>query len=226
MGNSESFDLISISDLKNSTGTRKKHATHHQHTQSISASINSITSFDLNGIFRRLSDDNADFRTSEKTKAESTTKGLISNQDEISKPQSPEPATNSQDISLTSESDYVEKISADLKIVDMPLKDFSLVSLKTGETIGDGEEEPAQVQLTDATEVIKKVETVEVVIVNSEEEDIIALDDKEQTVDKDGCFLDSLESESESRMQDTEIGSIRSNSGGIIQVECESKCFI
>jgi len=219
MGNSESFDLISISDLKNSTGTRKKHATHHQHTQSISASINSITSFDLNGIFRRLSDDNADFRTSEKTKAESTTK-------DISKPESPEPATNSQDISLTSESDYVEKIAADLKSVDMPLKDFSLVSLKTGETIGDGEEEPTQVQLKDATEVIKKVETVEVVIVNSEEEDIIALDDKEQTVDKDGCFLDSLESESESRMQDTEIGSIRSNSGGIIQVECESKCFI
>ena len=72
MGNSESFDLISISDLKNSSNTtnnntktssrntKKKYhaATHHQHAQSISAAItSSITSFDLNGIFRRLSDD-------------------------------------------------------------------------------------------------------------------------------------------------------------------------
>ncbi len=225
MGNSESFDLINISDLKNSTPTtRKKHATHHQHSQSISSSVNSITSFDLNGIFRRLSDDNTDFRAFEKSNA---TAAKDFGQDEISKSESPEPIAISHNISLSSDSDYVEKIETHIKGVDMPLANNSLASLSKNANIKSDEEDVKQVQLTDATEIIKKVETVEVVILHDDDEDIIALDDKEHKVDKSACVLDNLESESESRIQEPEIESVKSDIAAIVQAECTvNKCFI
>lgn len=151
MGNSESFDLISTSDQKNSS--KKKTATHHQNSQSISSSLNKITSFDLNGIFRRLSDDISDYKVEKNVKKNKlvtptappppsppephfTNKSI---QQDKTEPSISEP-TYSQASSDASESDYVERKLQELEYINVSEKKFVTVTLTKNDELVQEEE--------------------------------------------------------------------------------------
>lgn len=167
MGNSESFDLLSISEYKNST--KKKHATHHLNSQFISPSLNSITSFDLNGIFRRLSDDINDFKTIEpiektKKKVNSSLKIPLDKIENI-------PSEKPENIPDTTKDINVEPpTSIDVKEEEISNIDEGIIETETPQPSDEPKDEAAEV------EAINKDEKCELTN-NEEETDIIPLEE-------------------------------------------------
>lgn len=155
MGNSESFDLISISDNTNKNTLRKKPVAQYQHTQSISSSSKTITSFDLNGIFRRINDD----YEAEKAKASinrtksSAAAVILCNPESINQQTIEEPTDQTLSKALLledktesvnsrasfessgSDSDYVDRRLSDLDLITVPDKHFVSVTLTKSDQV-------------------------------------------------------------------------------------------
>lgn len=106
MGNSESFDLINIPENPQQPNTKhkrkhqsKKRPSHHHHSQTISSSLKSITSFDLNGIFRKINEEQNSYHPDRKSAQAITMPKVIA-----SAPPQPEPAPEPEQDALAKES--------------------------------------------------------------------------------------------------------------------------
>lgn len=177
MGNSESFDLLSISEYKNST--KKKHATHHLNSQFISPALNSITSFDLNGIFRKLSDDITDFKTAPIDTAKKNSSSVKVSNDKIN---------------LVVKTEAVAGQLKAEQVID-EVKEECINDCEENKLASDSTDDPIEVEV-----VIKDCPVAE-----NEEPDIVPLEDIETNKEQqdslqntaEGLIKETLESESE-----------------------------
>lgn len=146
MGNSESFDLITISDQNQKHNkTIKKKPTHHHHSQTISNSLKTITSFDLNGIFRKINEESNDYHPEKKNKMQTTAPPPPSSPEtkvndittanetgknlETKREEKSEEVAYSQSSSESSEPEYIEQKLQEVENMNVPETKFLSVTL-------------------------------------------------------------------------------------------------
>jgi hypothetical protein len=202
MGNSESFDLVTFPEQNNQQNqqnkknqkkqkqknSNNKKPSHHQHSQTITSSLKTITSFDLNGIFRKISEENNEHYPEKKI----DTNELIAtapppDSEIITEPsETSDSRPSSRTESSESDCSYVEQKMQEVERMSVLEKEFVSVTLtkcvENSPEIAPTEAKPyEQNEESDSSETIQQTsEEVEVVIVKEiENEDIINLDKDE-----------------------------------------------
>lgn len=241
MGNSESFDLIDIPENPPNTKHKHKHQSkkkpsHHHHSQTISSSLKSITSFDLNGIFRKINEEQNNYHPDKKSAAIKIAEVIAS------APPQPEPdaeptaeeSTRPLSCTDTSESEstnsnYVESKIQEIESMAVPEKRLISVTLTKGV---DNSAESESTPKSDETESekpssVEAVKEVGAFIVDEiENEDIINLDKDESQVEPQQKADIELQTELEPVEVDTEMEAAEAVDVTVKTVEYESEVAV
>lgn len=206
MGNSESFDLINIPENPQSNPKNKnkkynhkasrKRAVHHHHSQTISSSLKSITSFDLNGIFRKINEEQNTYHPEKKSAAVITAK-IIASAPPLEEPLSQLeeiPITATESSSESESSNYIERKIQEVEDMTVPVE-RKLISVTLTKGVDNSPEMPvpesipgtntgteqSSSETSTEPQEAKEEEKTEVVIVEEiiESEDMINLDNVE-----------------------------------------------